>query len=355
MAAPVGYLAGAAQSREVVVSRSVSPQAGRPEWPRGCFVGLGVLDLVHLVDRLPGPDEKVVSRDELVAAGGPAANAAVAFAWAGGRVTLVTALGRHPLGRAAAADLRACGVGLEDRAPWRADPPPAATILVTASTGERAVVSSTDRAFASAPPDRLAPVEIERLLDGAGVVLADGHHAALAVPLLATAHGRGIVTVLDAGTWRPAFEELIGLADVVIAGAAFRPPEVGEGAGAEAIVAALLARGAAAAARTAGPDPVLWRHREGGAGAIAVEGGPVVDTLGAGDVFHGIAAFLLAGSSRPSAERFEAALAEAARIATISCASFGTRAWLATPVDRPARASEVRCSSASRVTRPAPG
>ncbi|MCU0483777.1 MAG: PfkB family carbohydrate kinase [Chloroflexi bacterium] len=310
--------------------------AGPAARPRGCFVGLGVLDIVHLVDRLPGADEKIVARAELVAAGGPAANAAAAFAWAGGRATLVSALGRHPLAQAAVADLRACGVRLEDRSPGRAAPPPVAAILVTATTGERAVVSSTDRAFEDEGPSALAPADVERLLRGAGVILADGHHAVLARALLAGARERGIVTVLDAGTWRPAFDALLALADVVVASAAFRPPEVADAADAGSVLEALLARGAAAAARTDGPRPVRWRHRDGGRGAIQVPGGPVADTLAAGDVFHGIAAFLLAGSPPlPPPARFEQALVEAARVATASCATFGTRAWRAAPIDPP--------------------
>ena len=308
---------------------------------RGCFVGLGVLDLVHLVERIPGPDEKVVARDELVAAGGPAANAAVAFAWAGGRPTLVTALGSHPLGRAAAADLRACGVRVHDRTPGRATPPPLASILVTSATGARAVVSSTDRGFAAEPPAPLEPDEVGRLLAGVDVVLADGHHRSLAGALLAGARERGIVTVLDAGTWRPAFESLLALADVVIASAAFRPPEVTSAADLDAVLEALLARGVVAAARTAGPDPISWRHRDGGAGGIAVPAGPVVDTLGAGDVLHGVAAFLLAGAPPPTAARFAAVLAEAARVAAASCGSFGTRSWLAEEISRPVRRATI--------------
>lgn len=311
-----------------------APRAAGNRRPRGAFVGLGVVDVIHLVDRLPRPDEKVVARDELVAAGGPAANAAVAFAWAGGRPVLVTALGRHPLARAAAADLRACRVRVHDRVPGREAPPPVATILVTAASGARAVVSSSDHGLVDDPPAGLMPGEIEQLLEAVDVVLADGHHPSLAGPLLAGARERGILTVVDAGTWRPAFDTLLPLADVVIASGSFRPPEVSGTAPPRVVLAALLARDAAAAAITAGPGPIRWRHRDGGAGEIALLGGPVVDTLGAGDVFHGIAAFLLAGAP-PTTARFVAALSEAARVATASCGSFGTRAWLAEPIARP--------------------
>ncbi|MDU5268709.1 MAG: PfkB family carbohydrate kinase, partial [Varibaculum cambriense] len=54
----------------------------------------------------------------------------------------------------------------------------------------------------------------------------------------------------------------------------------------------------------------------------------VVDTLGAGDFFHG--GFVKAlGKQALTAETFLNALAKASRIAALSIQSFGTRKWLA--------------------------
>jgi sugar/nucleoside kinase (ribokinase family) len=53
-----------------------------------------------------------------------------------------------------------------------------------------------------------------------------------------------------------------------------------------------------------------------------------VDTLGAGDFFHGALAFRIASMGLDDA-RFADDLAYAARVAGESLASFGTRAWLA--------------------------
>ncbi len=47
--------------------------------PRGLFVGLSTLDLVQRVSRRPGANEKVVAQRCDIAAGGPAAVAAVTF------------------------------------------------------------------------------------------------------------------------------------------------------------------------------------------------------------------------------------------------------------------------------------
>src|SRR5690625_5828251 len=83
--------------------RSGSRPRGPPEVtmhrPRGVFAGLATLDVIHRVDASPGPDEKVTALSQFVAAGGPAANAAVTFAALGGHAVLLTALGRSPIAR----------------------------------------------------------------------------------------------------------------------------------------------------------------------------------------------------------------------------------------------------------------
>jgi sugar/nucleoside kinase (ribokinase family) len=60
---------------------------------------------------------------------------------------------------------------------------------------------------------------------------------------------------------------------------------------------------------------------------------PVVDTLGAGDVFHGALTYGLASivGHQLEATRFAGLLGNAARVASTACASFGTRAWMAAP------------------------
>lgn len=92
--------------------------------PRGLFVGLCTLDVIQLVDHAPGANEKLTAREQVVAAGGPAANAAVAFAHLGGAATLLTAIGRHPLGVAVAADLDRLGVTVVDWRRTRSSRPP---------------------------------------------------------------------------------------------------------------------------------------------------------------------------------------------------------------------------------------
>src|SRR5690348_14635457 len=103
--------------------------------------GLATVDLVYRVDRVPGVDEKAQATGLAVAAGGPAANAAVTAAALGSEVTLVTAIGSHPLGALIRADLTSHGVRIIDASPDSAEPPPVSAISVLARTGQRTIVS----------------------------------------------------------------------------------------------------------------------------------------------------------------------------------------------------------------------
>ena len=80
--------------------------------PVGLFCGLAVVDVIQLVQAPPGPDDKIVALDQLIAAGGPATNAAVAFAALGGRAILAAPVGAGSLAELVRANLAATGVEL---------------------------------------------------------------------------------------------------------------------------------------------------------------------------------------------------------------------------------------------------
>ena len=64
---------------------------------QGIFVGLATIDIVYGVDEFPEANTKIEARSQEVFVGGPATNAAIAFAHFGGQATLVTAVGRNVL------------------------------------------------------------------------------------------------------------------------------------------------------------------------------------------------------------------------------------------------------------------
>ena len=279
--------------------------------PRGLFAGLCTLDIVQLVDHVPDENEKVTAREQTVAAGGPAANAAVTFAHLGGRATLLTAVGGHPLAAGIRADLERMGVELVDLATDGEGPPAVSAIMVTARTGARAVVSADGGGRTVRPPADLAD-----LVAGCDIVQTDPHHPELAAAVLAGARRAGKRTVLDTGRWKPATERLLPDLDVVVCPADSHPP--GTATPGEALDW-LTGHGVPHVAVTRGAEPVLLPD-----GEIPVPRVAVADTLGAGDVFHGALTFALA-----EGQPFEAALGAAATVAARACGSFGTRAWMA--------------------------
>ncbi|MFJ3797475.1 PfkB family carbohydrate kinase [Streptomyces sp. NPDC090088] len=291
----------------------------------GLFVGLCTLDVIQLVDHVPGPDEKLTAREQVVAAGGPATGAAVAFGRLGGRPHLLTGIGSHPLALGIRADLDALGVRVTDLAAGRAEPPAVSSILVTASTGARAVASTNAAGWRLRPPTDPDDLnELEELVASCDIAEFDGHHLELALAVAAAARTADRPTVLDAGSWKDGTDRLLRSIDVAVCSADFHPPGTATPAD---TLEFLRDHGVTWTAVTDGGAPIAWAG-PGGGGLVDVPGTRVVDTLGAGDVLHGALTHHLTAHAALDGPAFADALARAAAVASRACASFGTRAWL---------------------------
>ncbi|MGH3871127.1 MAG: PfkB family carbohydrate kinase [Pseudonocardiaceae bacterium] len=284
----------------------------------GLFVGLATLDLVQRVGRRPGVDEKVVAQRSDLAAGGPAAAAAVTFGVLGGRSVLVSALGPGPVARLAAGELDRAGVQIVDAWAAGADLSISA-ITVLDGTGERSVVSRNAEDVTA-----VVPADLPVLAGDADVVLIDGHHPDLALAAAEAARAAGVPVVLDCGSPKPVYTELVALTDAAVCSAGYVTgdrevfaPEVFD-----AVAAALLAGGVRLVAMTAGAAPVRWRTREA-AGAVEIPVVAVRDTLGAGDVLHGAVAFARAHGVTDA----ERSLSFGVAVASLRVQHSGPRAW----------------------------
>ncbi|WP_062204565.1 carbohydrate kinase family protein [Demequina salsinemoris] len=290
--------------------------------PRVLCAGLATLDVVQLVERLPRPNEKVAALDFLLAGGGPAANAAVAAARCGAQTTLVTALPPHQLSELVLSDLRDCGVDVRVADPSGDGPPATAAIMVTQATGDRAVVSPTG----TAASERETPADLDAssLVHGLDAVLLDGYHRHLGIPIARAAREAGVPVILDAGSWKPYSLDVLDHVDIAVVSDDFAPPGTdGEPA---AVVSTLLALGVQRVLITRGGRSVLYRTPVG-SGEAGVRPVPVVDTLGAGDFFHGAFAFRIAELGLED-ERIHDDAVWASAVAGASLGSFGTRSWL---------------------------
>jgi sulfofructose kinase len=267
-------------------------------------VGLCTVDLVQRVERLPEPGQKVQSASVELAAGGPAANAAVAVAALGGLVRLSTVLGSHPLAQLAFQDLTACGVEVTDVLPYRVAPPAVSAVSVRESDGERTVVSHNAAGITAA-------ADID--LTGAGALLLDGHHPDLALRAAHTARAHGVPVILDAGSWKPVLADLLPLVDICACSSAFESPDP--------LTNPVVIR-------TAGPGPVHW-SASGTTGEVLVPTTEVRDTVGAGDVWHGAAALAVARLGRiPKASDVPDVITFANQAAAVRIAHEGARSWV---------------------------
>ncbi len=313
--------------------------------PRLVCCGLATLDVVQVVDAVPAADQKVVARDLRVSFGGPAANAAATAVALGVPTVLVTALGEGSVARLVRNGLRAAGVEVVDLLAGQPGDPAVSTVLVTAGTGQRAVVSTnaTGRADDLGPAARAATA----VLDGSTALLVDGHHLAAALELARAARSRGLPVLLDGGSWKPGLDRLLADVDVAVLSADFAVPDrpgsgsdagPRPGAAAPDVLAAVAGYGPRAVARSAGAGPVRVRVRRAGdrpQGEHEPDGDvlvvppllardDVVDTLGAGDVLHGaIGAGLARGLDAV------AALRAAVPVASESCRHAGALGWVA--------------------------
>ncbi|CAN7739174.1 PfkB family carbohydrate kinase [Bosea sp. LjRoot9] len=275
-------------------------------------LGIATLDYVYSVETMPTRGEKYRSRDLAVVGGGCAGNASVAIARLGGRSWLATRLADDLTGDQIVAELEGEGVdtGFCLRAPGLRSP--VSAILVDAE-GERMVISYSDPAM---------PVTTDwlpgSLPEGADAVLADTRWGEGALAALTLARKAGVPGVLDADR-KPPHPDLVATASHV-AFSAQALQELSEEDDPRLGLAKIAGNAETWLAVTLGKEGVLFVEN----GAIAhIPAFPVVavDTLGAGDVWHGAFALALAeGQGERAAIRFASATA------AIKCTRFGGRA-----------------------------
>ncbi|MGB3616261.1 MAG: PfkB family carbohydrate kinase, partial [Elainellaceae cyanobacterium] len=210
-------------------------------------------------------------------------------------------------------------------APSHLEPPPVSSILVTEATGDRAVVSLNARRHQVSAQALSTPMGME-VLQCSRVVLIDGHQMALGIAVAQQAKQRNIPVVVDGGSWKPNFDRVLRWTDYAICSAHFRPPGC---ITAQHTVEYLQQLGVRHVAITRGGDPIAYWHGEQYQ-EIAVPTIQAIDTLGAGDIFHGVFCHALTAAADTDIEASAvSALQQAAAVAAAACTTFGTRQWMA--------------------------
>jgi sulfofructose kinase len=286
-------------------------------------IGNTTLDRVWPVWDFPTHGGKYRASEYLEFGGGMAANAAVAASRLGGHAAYWGRAGDDVAGHVMKDEMAGLGV---DVSQFRLFPGARSSIsaVLVANDGERAIIN-----FRGADlPENAAWLRLEQVHD-AQAVLADIRWLEGACAVYSAARSSGIPTVLDGEIAnRNAFETVLPFVDHAIFSesglrsftglTALDPAEYPQ-----ALEKARIS-GCKVAAVTQGENGILWLDDEGmhEQPSFHVD---VVDTTGAGDVFHGAYTLALAeGQSVADAMRFASA------VAALKCTRQGGRAGIPT-------------------------
>jgi len=274
--------------------------------------GGAVQDFVMRVARFPEPGTKVQASDVVTTTGGQAGNAAVALAHLGARVRYAGPLGAGDdvVASFVQARLEAEGIDCSGAVRVPGGTSSLSLILIDAA-GERTVATRRGSNL-----NGVTPRNADALVAGCDAVLLDNRYPDFMGPVATAAKARGLPRVLDFDRAAAADDGLLMASTHVIASA----DALHESTGTRDAAAGLAALGRnfkGFLAVTHGPGGVTWRDGDTvrRMPAFKVE---AVDTLGAGDVFHGAFTLRIAETGDAvDAMRFAAA------VAALKCTRFG--------------------------------
>ncbi|WP_342358501.1 PfkB family carbohydrate kinase [Terrarubrum flagellatum] len=275
-------------------------------------LGIATQDHVYGVPGFPTTGEKHRAHSVEIVGGGIAANASVAVARLGGRALLASRLGEDSTGRNIIEALEAEGVDCSLCRRFPGLKSSSSAVLVDGA-GERMVINYADPGIPDDPS--WLPADLPR---GVQSVMADTRWQAGALRMFGAARAAGAFGVLD-GDRAPENRELLSAATHLV----FAMQAAREMTGHDDALQAIRAFPAPDHVSLAITDGVRGTYLRQGREIIVTPAFPVtaVDTLGAGDVFHGAFAYALAaGMDELQAIRFSSATA------AIKCTRFGGRA-----------------------------
>lgn len=280
----------------------------------GLFAGLTTVDIQYHVDDFPGPNVKIKAESPEILVGGPATNAAVAFAALNGSARLVSAVGDNSFTELVNHDFKQTKVGHTDLAKSTRINPVLATVVTSKNDGHRNIFTHNPELLQNStdPAELIQKFEPE-------IVLLDGFYPEFSIPMAKEAAFRKIPVVLDCGSWKPQYDQLFPYTETAICSADFMPPGCSEST---EIIDYIQKSGVKNVAISRGGQSIIYKQK-GSIRELSVQKIKAVDTLGAGDFLHGAFCFY-----RLQLQDFGKALLAASRVATYSCKFRGTREWL---------------------------
>jgi len=250
------------------------------------FIGQTYIDIVFLADSIPTGDDKAVARDYAVSFGGNAVTAAFCCAKLGVKPDLLSSLADDWLGRMFLDMAARYGIPVHGRKVKESS-----LSFIMPHDGKRAILRCRDDHY-------LHPFPILNL-GGCRALHLDGHQSDAALHYAKACRDAGVLTSLDGGGVRSNTHELLQFIDVAVVSERMCEQMSLDAGG---MLDHLKAKGCRIGGVTMGDKGIVWydekgerRHHE----ALPVPFAKVIDTNGAGDVFHG--AYMYSYLSRPEA------------------------------------------------------
>jgi ribokinase len=278
------------------------------------IAGLGFcgLDYLCILNHIP-VDDKVEILQHLVQGGGPAATAIVTAARLGAETAFIGAVGDDDRGTAIVNGLKLEKVDTGHIQVKQGKESPSAFCWIEKESGKRSIAWTKGTSLPLDPDyvdqDFIASLKLLHL---------DGHNMEAAIKAARIAKKNGVMISLDAGTMLPDIDLLVELADICIASESFAFKFTSE-IDSEKAAEKIFKTGCLVAAVTSGKKGVFAVTPNGSIKNDAFHV-PVVDTTGAGDVFHGAFAYaFIQGWEMDRVLKFAGATA------AIKCMKFGGR------------------------------
>jgi sugar/nucleoside kinase (ribokinase family) len=238
------------------------------------FIGQAYIDVTFLTDQLPTGDEKHVASDYAVSFGGNAVTAAFCCAKLSIVPDLMTSLADDWLGRMFLEMAAKYAIPIHPRSVDTSS-----LSFIMPKDGKRAIVRCRDDDYLNSFP----------VLDLAGcrALHLDGHQADAALHYAQRCRAAGILTSLDGGGIRSNTYDLLAFIDVAVVAERLcqqmrlTPSEM---------LGYLMTRGCRIGGVTLGEQGLIWYDETGtvrSLPALPVPPQQIIDTSGAGDVFHG--------------------------------------------------------------------
>jgi sugar/nucleoside kinase (ribokinase family) len=250
------------------------------------FIGQTYIDVTLIADRIPTGDQKDVARDYAVSFGGNAVTAAFCCARLGLVPDLLTSVADDWLGRMFLDMAAKYQLPIHARKVRRSS-----LSFVMPREGKRAILRARDDNYLHPYP----PLNLR----GCRALHLDGHQADAALHYAKACREAGILTSLDGGGMRVNTMELLAYIDVAIVSERLCEQLNLSSAG---VLDLLKSKGCKIGGVTLGERGMHWYDETGRVSvmpALAVPPDEIVDTNGAGDVFHG--AYVYSYLSNPKA------------------------------------------------------